>query len=120
MSVCFPREGRYRQAAPAAVIEAVTDIALWRPDKYGSALDLTVSATLRCYKRRMNRLCNGLLGLAVLLWAVTAGERQYARYHAAQAVKTMCAHEPARFFSKYQYSDCLRRSTARASRRATA
>ncbi|MGZ6242425.1 MAG: hypothetical protein ACXWN9_07545 [Candidatus Binataceae bacterium] len=65
----------------------------------------------------MNRLCNGMLGLAVLLWAVTAGERTYVRHH-AQAVKTTCAHEPARFFSKYQSGDCLRRSTARTGRRA--
>ena len=68
----------------------------------------------------MNHLCNGLLGLSVLLWAVTAGERYYARHHAAPAVKTTCAHEQARFFSKYQYNDCLRRSTARTGRRATA
>jgi hypothetical protein len=86
----------------------------------GTGLWSNGSATLHCYKRRMNRLCNGLLGLSVLLWAVTAGERQYARHHAAQAVKTMCAHEPARFFSKYQSGDCLRRSTARIGRRVTA
>ena len=33
-----------------------------------------------------------------------------------QAAKTTCAHEPGRFFSKYQYGDCLRRSTARIGR----
>jgi hypothetical protein len=64
----------------------------------------------------MNQVCNGLLGLAVLLWAVTAGERYYARHHGVQAAKTTCAHEPGRFFSKYQYGDCLRRSTARIGR----
>ncbi len=78
------------------------------------------SATPCCYKSRMNHLCNGLLGLSVLLWAVTAGERTYARHHATQAVKTTCTREPTRFFSKYQYNDCLRRSTARTGRRATA
>jgi hypothetical protein len=74
----------------------------------------------------MKHACNGLLGLAVLLWAVTAGQRCYVRHqaaqaaHAAQAAKVACAHEPNRFFSKYQYGDCLRRSTARNGRRATA
>jgi hypothetical protein len=77
------------------------------------------SETLSRYRDRMNHLCNGLLGLSVLLWAVTAGERTYTRHHAAPAVKTTCAHEPTRFFSKYQYNDCLRRSTARTGRRAT-
>jgi hypothetical protein len=70
------------------------------------------------YKRRVNRVCNGLLGLSVLLWAVTAGERTYARDQAAQSARTACAHEPARFSSKYQSGDCLRRSTARMGRRA--
>lgn len=68
----------------------------------------------------MNHVCNGLLGLSVMLWAVTAGERHYARHHAPQAVKLTCTHEPARFFSKYQYNDCLRRSTSRTNRRVTA
>jgi hypothetical protein len=54
---------------------------------------------------------NGLLGLTVLLWAVTAGERTYVRHHASQAVKTMCAREPIRFFSRYQYGDCLHRAS---------
>jgi hypothetical protein len=67
----------------------------------------------------MNHVCNGLLGLSVLLWAVTAGERYYTRHHATPAAKTTCAHEPTRFFSKYQYNDCLRRSTARTGRRVT-
>ena len=67
----------------------------------------------------MNHVCNGLLGLSVLLWAVTAGERAYTRHHATQAEKTTCTREPTRFFSKYQYNDCLRRSTARTGRRAT-
>jgi hypothetical protein len=74
------------------------------------------SETPCCYKSRMNHVCNGLLGLSVLLWAVTAGERTYMRHHATQ---TTCTHEPTRFFSKYQYNDCLRRSTARTGRRAT-
>jgi hypothetical protein len=77
------------------------------------------SETPRCYKRCMNHVCNGLLGLSVLVWAVTAGERTYARHHATQAVKTTCTREPARFFSRYQYSDCQRRSTARTGRRVT-
>jgi hypothetical protein len=83
------------------------------------------SETPDCYKRRMNHVCNGLLGLSVLLWAVTAGERKYTRYHAAQATsaeaaKVTCAHEPTRFFSKYQSGDCLRRSAARIGRRVAA
>jgi hypothetical protein len=41
------------------------------------------------------------------------------RHHAAQAAKTTCTREPTRFFSKYQYNDCLRRSTARTGRRVT-
>jgi len=75
--------------------------------------------TPRCYKSRMNHVCNGLLGLSVLLWAVTAGERTYTRHHATQAAKTACTREPTRFFSKYQSGDCLRRSTARTGRRVT-
>jgi hypothetical protein len=75
------------------------------------------SETPSCYQSRMNHVCNGLLGLSVLLWAVTAGERTYTRHHAAQAAKTTCTREPTRFFSKYQYNDCLRRSTARTGRR---
>ena len=58
--------------------------------------------------------------LVVLVWAVTAGERTYARHHATQAAQTTCTREPTRFFSRYQYSDCLRRSTARTGRRVTA
>jgi hypothetical protein len=67
----------------------------------------------------MNHVCNGLLGLSVLLWAVTAGERTYTRHQAAQAATIACTREPTRFFSKYQSRDCLRRSTVRTGRRAT-
>jgi hypothetical protein len=78
------------------------------------------SEMLRCYTCRMKHVWNGLLGLTVLLWAVTAGERTYVRHHASQAVKAACANEPTRLFSKYQYTGCLRRGTSQAARRADA